>query len=192
MTTTFLDIPVYRLPEAAYYSQREKFAENGIEPMLHGLGDQAANSKHKSMIENAREHLNDVYGGIWRFNEIIGYIRLHFLGSQVRGEYFAVRRKRLARTRHKQFEWVTHKLAPEVEIETPLCDATIEAAVGRYLDDCEREVPRRYIDHSVLDVLKPYIRWYDLWATENPFRPNRPAQPESTANRPGQRRKPQP
>jgi hypothetical protein len=36
------------------------------------------------------DHLEMRYGGPWNFNEIIGFIRLHFLGSQIRGEYFAV------------------------------------------------------------------------------------------------------
>ena len=50
------------------------------------------------------------YGGPWIFNEIVGYIRLHFMGNQVRGEYFAVQRKRIVRTRRKQLEFLDWNL----------------------------------------------------------------------------------
>jgi hypothetical protein len=159
VTTTFLDIPVYRLPRDEYYRQRDTFVEKALHPGVSG-----------TFFE---QHLIDVFGGCWEFNEIIGYIRLHFLGGQVRGEYFAVNRKRIVRTRHKQLEYVSHKLAPEVEIEMPVTDQTVEAAVRQYLQDCQRELPRRYVDIEGFTVLAPYIRWHDLWATENPFGPKR-------------------
>lgn len=161
MTTTFLDIPVYRLPSDEYYRQRDAFVEKALHPGI-----------PRKSIE---QHLVDVFGGCWEFNEIIGYIRLHFLGGQVRGEYFAVNRKRIVRTRHKQFEYVSHKLAPEVEIEMPVTDQTVEAAARQYLHDCQRELPRRHVDLEGFNVLAPYIRWYDLWAMENPFGPKRRA-----------------
>lgn len=184
----FLDVPVYRLPERDYYQQRDEFTAKHMIPVLRSYGDEAANPKYQPDITRAREHFIDVFGGIWRFNEIVGYVRLHFLGSQVRGDYFAIRRKRMARTRHKQFEWITHKLAPEVEIEAPVTNATVQAAVRRYLEECKREVPRRYVDLSGFEVLAPHICWYDLWATENPFGPNRPKAPDNRRLR--QRKRP--
>jgi len=159
MTTTFLDVPVYRLPLEDYDRQQKSYIEKTLHDPV--LRDNLA----------FRDHLWTSYGGCWFFNEIIGYIRPHFLGSQVRGEYFAVRRKRIVRTRHKQVECVTHKLAPEVDIENPITDATIEAAVRQYLKDCQREVPRRHVHLKVFEVLAPHIRWYDLWVATNPFVP---------------------
>ena len=54
--------------------------------------------------------------GTWRFNEIIGYVRLYFRGSQVLGEYYAVKRSRHVLTRHKTLIRRTHKLGPEHQI----------------------------------------------------------------------------
>jgi hypothetical protein len=87
----------------------------------------------------------------------------------VRGEYFAVRSKRLVRTRRKRLEYITHKIAPEVEIEMPVTDRTGEAAAREYLLDCQRELSRRQVDLETFELLAPQIRWYDLWATANPF-----------------------
>jgi hypothetical protein len=161
VTTTFLDVPVYRLPLDEYDRQQKAYID--------GILDEPVLRKNTAF----EHHLWTIYGGCWLFNEIIGYIRLHFLGSQVRGEYFAVDRKRIVRTRHKQLRYVTHKLAPEVDIEVPITDATIEAAVRQYLQDCERELPKRHVDLKVFEVLAPHIRWYELWATANPFGPNK-------------------
>ena len=33
------------------------------------------------------EHLSNYFGGIWEYNEIIGYIKLYSIGNQIRGEY---------------------------------------------------------------------------------------------------------
>src|SRR4051812_19282331 len=99
MPTIFLDVPVYRLPLPEYDRQQKAYIKKAFGPMV--LPNDAA----------FRDHLWRVYGGCWRFNEVTAYIRLYFLGGQVRGEYFAIRRKRIVRTRHKQFEYVTHKLA---------------------------------------------------------------------------------
>lgn len=103
------------------------------------------------------------YGGCWEFNEIIGYIRLHFLGSQVRGEYFSVNKKRIVRTRTKQFEFMTWKLAPEVEIEPPYGTAEILNAIYQYIEDCRHEVRTRYIDTSKLDAIAPFVDWERLF-----------------------------
>ncbi|MBL6653640.1 MAG: hypothetical protein ISP49_18745 [Reyranella sp.] len=153
MGTTFFDVPVYRLPIDQYDRQQNAY----IAKILDGRDNPAF-----------RDHLWDKYGGTWLFNEIIGYIRLHFLGGQVRGEYFAVKAKRIVRTRHKQFEYRTHKLAPEIDIKVPVTDATVKAAVSKYLQACQCKLPRHYIDLSVFDELAPYIRWYELWLAANP------------------------
>ena len=43
--------------------------------------------------------MHDQFGGAWKYNEIIGYIRLHFLGNQIRGEYWGVKAMCQVRTR---------------------------------------------------------------------------------------------
>jgi hypothetical protein len=160
MKTPFFDVPVYRLPQDEYNRQLGAFVERSLHPQL----------RDNSFM---RQHLFDSYGGCWRFNEIIGYIRLYFLGSQVRGEYFAVRRKRQVRTRHKRLEWQTHKLAPEVTIEQPITNMSVAGAVRQYLEDCKRELPRRHVDLSVFEVVASHVCWRDLWAEANPFGPKR-------------------
>lgn len=75
----FFDVPVYRLPEERYYRERDKSIESAIYPEGSPSNEamrakEAADPNHNIAF---RDHLQRTYGGCWRFNEIIGYIRLH-------------------------------------------------------------------------------------------------------------------
>jgi hypothetical protein len=157
----FYDLPVYRLARDAYYKARDEYIDNVLFPP--GSPHLAALRAREKDDPNAntamRDHLERSYGGCWEFNEIIGHIRLHFLGSQVRGEYFAVAKSRIVRTRTKTFEYRTWKLAPEVEIEPPYGQVEILSAVRSYIEDCRRAVPRRFIDTTMFEAVAPHLDW---------------------------------
>ena len=161
----FYDLPVYRLPRDAYYEAREKYIDHMLFPPDDPLTAELRARDNADPKSNAvlRHHLQRSYGGCWEFNEAIGYIRLHFLGTQVRGEYFAVSRKKIVRTRTKTFEYQTWKLAPEIEVSPPYGQADILAAVRTYIDSCRRQVPKRFIDTSVFEVVAPNIDWVAMF-----------------------------
>lgn len=166
----FFDLPVYRLTADAYYSARSHYIDKVLfrpgspdEPCLRE--QDRNNPRDKDWF---RDYLGKTYGGCWEFNEIIGYIRLHFLGSQVRGEYFSVNKKRIVRTRTKRLEFMTWKLAPEVEIEPPYGTVEILDAIYQYINDCRREVPARYIDTSKFDTIAPFVDWESLFRNPRP------------------------
>src|SRR5689334_21283990 len=100
----FFDLLVYRLAYEIYDPQRDADLAAQIASMKRGLPDYEPS---REMKENMSQRQYDKYGP-WQFNEIIGYIRLHFLGSQVRGEYFSAEKKRNVLSRHKVFTWRTH------------------------------------------------------------------------------------
>jgi len=108
------------------------------------------------------------FGAAWQFNEIVGYVRLHFVGTQIRGEYAGPNRTRIVRSRSRSWaiESQTWKLAPEVEIGLPISKDTITTAIRRYVADCRRELPRRYIDTEVFETLLPHIDWVSVFSTE--------------------------
>jgi hypothetical protein len=161
----FFDVPVYRLPEDRYYRERGAYIEGVLFLKDSPYADDLRARDKADPSQNAaiRGHLERPYGGCWRFNEIIGYICLHFLGSQVRGEYYTVRKKRIVRTRTKTLEYTTWKLAPEVDIPQPPSGAAILSAIREYLRDCEKELPGRYIDTSMFDVIANHVDWHSLY-----------------------------
>jgi hypothetical protein len=163
----FYDLPVYRLSSDAYCAVRAKHIDKVVFRL--GTPDEAA-LQHRERLnprvnDGFRDHLQHTYGGCWVFNEIIGYIRLHFLGAQVRGEYFAVAKKRIVRTRTKTFEYRTWKLAPEVAIEEPYGTHEVLTAIHQYIADCRRELPKRVIETSRFDALSPFVDWGSLWTS---------------------------
>jgi hypothetical protein len=109
------------------------------------------------------QHQYEKYGP-WQFNEVVGYIRLHLLGSQIRGEYFSAEKKRSYLGRKKVFTYRTHKLAPEVDIEGPGTNAQILAAIREYVADCKKELRRgRVIDATLLEAIGPHVDWRTLF-----------------------------
>ncbi|QWF69667.1 hypothetical protein KEF85_09785 [Methylomonas paludis] len=152
----FFDIPVYRLTKEAYEAQRQAYIE--------------ANCKTDNI--NLKDYHFNKFGGCWRYNEIIGYIRLHFLGDQIRGEYFRIKAKRITKTRKKTFEFDTWNLAPEIgltdltpELEvSQLTNDQIYSVVKEYIDECRKELSKHsYIDTEVFDNIGEFIDWVGLY-----------------------------
>lgn len=152
----FFDLPVYRLAREIYYQQRAEYVEGVLAP------------KNSTQTEELciRDHLERSYGGIWEFNEIIGYIRLYFLGTQVRGEYFSVSKKRVVRTRTKTFEYQAWKLAPEVDIPHPFTQETILCSIREYINACKKELPKRYIDTSMFEAIAVNVSWLSVFRSK--------------------------
>lgn len=100
---------------------------------------------------------------MWRYNEVIGSIRLRFFGSQILGESYSVKRRRIVRTRSKVLEYRTHKLAPEINMPADATGDCLLRLVKCYLRDCERELPRRHIDTGLLDTIGPFINGRKLY-----------------------------
>ena len=161
----FYDLPVYRLSTAAYVRELDEY----IDKVLFPATDPTAATRRAKGVDPRtltafHQHLNTKFG-CWQYNEIIGYIKLHFLGTQVRGEYFAVQSKSIRRARTKVMEYKTWKLAPEVDIEPPCGNAEILAAIRTYIADCRREEPRRFIDATLFDTVAPHVEWRALFSS---------------------------
>ena len=160
----FLVIPVYRVKEDTYYSDME----NDFEKSISKAWDEDFRKNNPDLVQDYKNAHQSNYGAGWEFNEIIGHIKLHFLGTQVRGEYWGTIPKRKVRTRRKQFEYKTHKLAAEVEIRE-LTQAGIIKAVEEYIDGCKKEVKNRHLDLREFNNLKAHIDWPSLYRDNNPF-----------------------
>jgi hypothetical protein len=172
MDQPFFDLPIYRLPEEDYFRQRERYAEELID---HAGG---RDERQPDIVRQIELNANRKYGGQWIYNEIIGFIRLYFDGSQVLGHYFRTNAKRITRTRRKTFEWITHKLASEVDLPydagrpfNPTSEEIL-SAVTKYINRCKKELPKQYIDDSEFMRLAAFIDWKALWTALGSRRPN--------------------
>ncbi len=161
----FMDLPVYRLPEADYYQDREKYIESILFPAdnpTFAEGSHKQRETDRARFDLRYELFANSYGGPWPYNEIIGFIQLHFFGSQIRGDYWSHDAKRVVRTRTKRFKWQTHKLAPEMDLPRGGTNAEIFATVMRYVERCGHELEGRCIFTRDLEVLGPHLNWNGL------------------------------
>ena len=105
----FLVVPVYRLREKKYYSEMN----NDFKKLVSSAWDENFCQNNPDLVQGWKHSHRASYGGDWEFNEVVGYIKLYFMGTQVRGEYWSTLPKKKFRTRKKHFEYKTHKLHAE-------------------------------------------------------------------------------
>jgi hypothetical protein len=157
-------LPFYRLTEDEYVAARNSYIDKVMtENPLPTTPAHPSGASHLSASDEwMGEHLWFGYGGAWQFNEIVGYLRVHIVGTQVRAEYWRVRAKRIVRTRNKIFEHKYHKLVPETELPVGAGNAAIYSAILKHIEACREALRPRYLDTSALEQLGPYVDWSRL------------------------------
>jgi hypothetical protein len=161
----FYDLPVYRLS----YDQYNALMDQRLAAQVERLKFIPGYEPPKETVDGMSQRQYEEFGP-WRFNETIGYIRLHFLGSQVRGEYFSAEKKRNLLGRKKVFVYRTWKLAAEVDIHRgqQVSNERVWQAIQEYVARCRKELKKgRVIDDSLLQTVGPYTDWLALlgWST---------------------------
>lgn len=153
----FFDIPVYRLSQEQYDVEFARY-EARLDAMP---GRIAYDDMDEQQAQRARRQ--ESFGGVWIFNEVVGYVRPYFLGSQVRAHLFMAGDKRYVRTRKKQFSYRTHKAVCEMDLpKNPTSDG-IYRTVLEYLAVVRKELAPRYLDTSAFEQAGPYVDWVRLW-----------------------------
>jgi hypothetical protein len=164
----FFDIPIYRVARSKYESGQRSFVQR--EMSADGDSNVQERYRHDPTYKKFMErHFSENYGGCWRFNEIIGFIRLNFFSTQIRGEYWRVTAKRITRTRRKVFTYFGHNVTTEEEIPPRSTNRKIYSLIQKYLVRAqnERHLKKFYIDKSVFENVGPYIDWNALIKLNN-------------------------
>ena len=163
-THYLFDLPIYRLSEDDYYAQRDAHVDRIMtENPLANTPIKPSEAVRLDPQDAAFvSHLRHKYGGPWQFNEVVGYLRLPVLGSQVRAEHWLVCCKRVSKSRTKIIELRSLKFVPETELPSRGANPDIFAAVLRHIDACEKHLPRRFLDTSQLNLLGPHLDWRGL------------------------------
>ena len=160
----FMVIPVYRLSEDKYYSQMDEDFERKISKSW----NDSFRRDNPDLEDGWKRHHRSSYGGDWEFNEVVGHIKLFFMGSQVRGEYWSTKPRRKVRTRKKEFEFKAHKLATESEIWDKTNEGIL-SAVEEYLRSCLKELENRHVDLREFESLKNHVNWVSVHRAKNVF-----------------------
>ncbi len=143
------EIPVYRLDENSYYDQMKS---------------------HISKISGKNQHPTDEgylkkqYGGDWKYNEIIGFLRFYRYGeNQIRCEYWETNAKKKVRTRKKQFEKISDRYCCE-PFSKSAENSILAQSMRNAVEHCETRLKKkkRFLDRELFDSTVNHVNWKSL------------------------------
>lgn len=163
MKQHLFDITVYRIPKELYSKQQNDYVKKNIPDYdADELFANVHDDKTKQKINEASYYFKD-FGGGWRYNEIIGYLRIHKFGNQIRAEYWQTDAKRIVKTRKKQFIIKSAKLVPEVKIKNTASNDDIKQAIDTCIDRCNGKLSKRHLDLTDYNNLLKHVNWVDVF-----------------------------
>jgi len=154
----FFDIPIYRCPIEKHTGEMEKEKQRLLD-----LGVQNGNEIPESYASDVKRYFHNWVWYPWRYNEIIGWIRLYVLKQQIRGEYWFIRAKLIRKNSRrkgiyhsgKAFECDFHPDQPAAKIYEEICCE---------LERLSNEEPfkGRYLDLEAFHNIGPFVNWRQL------------------------------
>jgi hypothetical protein len=155
------EIPIYRTTKEQFYLEVKKY----IEKRFLDLDDFSKDFYNKNPIEkeNWDQGVRQEYGSVWEYNDIIGYLKLFFYGSQIRSEYWFVKAKRIVKTNKKNFDCHSFSTGPAITIVYEKDSVGIYQKICELIDYYRKKLKIRFIDTSIFDTVGPYIDWESLY-----------------------------
>jgi len=164
MSYRFLfDVPVYRCSEGQFEKGLKKRVENYIEPWKLQFSEES--------FQNLKERIDKSMRFSWRYNEIVGFIRVsyvcpYFPGVKIEGNLFLKEGKRLSSGSRGKIEYYSkimeHRAHP--------CDSS-EKIFNDIITDLEQVTKhqvfsRRFINTETIRAIGPFINWRRLVGLE--------------------------
>ncbi len=150
LTTKYLfEIPVYRLSENDYYKKLIDYKDNINSEMLTPMSD---------------AYLRKQYGGDWRYNEIIGFLRFYRYGAnRIRCDYRETDAIRKKRTRKKLFEKISDNYCNE-PFSRSASNIDIAKSIRSAVEHCECRLKKkkRVLDKELFENTVDFIDWKSL------------------------------
>lgn len=138
------EISVYRLDESSYYNQ---------------MSDHISKVNGYNQCPLNEDYLKSEFGGGWRYNEIIGFLRFYrYGGNQIRSEYWETDAKNKVRTRKKRFIKKTDSYCNELFSASASCPQLAQS-MKNAVDHCENRLRKRVLDRELFDNTVDFIDW---------------------------------
>lgn len=182
------DISIYRTTERRFNAQYDRDLKAYFKRIW---PDGAKDRLPKESVLGAEQHFWETYGGPWTFNQVVGWVRLYILGSQVRGELWFVRaRKLVRRPRHRQIPMIGK--AFELHTRSEESSKQIYQLVLTELKRFRKTFRggRLMLNLECLLNAGPHIDWHALiYEAAKPMRSNTALQPTRQKRRAAERRR---
>jgi len=154
----FFEIPIYRVSE-------ERFNEGYDRDLLRWLDSIPGLDVHQiseDLRTRMEQHFWETYGGPWRFNQAVGWLRLYVLGSQIRGEIWMSAAKRLQRKGSRRFRHEGKAFEMHCGHTESSRDICSELADELHRFQREHRSGRLHLDLECFEMLSPFIDWHQL------------------------------
>ncbi len=165
MEKYFFDIPIYRCSREKHTQELYKAKKKVLQFMIDLNGIEVKNS---SSYESLGNRYDFRFWYPWRYNEIIGWIRLYALGDQARGDLWFSNAKKIRSNlknkrifcRGKAFERTILKNQSSTDIFHTICE---ELAV----QEKEPPIKGRYLDKNMFYYIGKFINWRQIFSMED-------------------------
>jgi hypothetical protein len=159
----FFEIPIYRCDPDTH---TKEMSDKEIEFTREEWKDTAPIS-----YQNMINHFHESVWYPWKFNEVIGWLCLYIMGSQVRGEYYFDTAKRINKgIRIKKFKYVgkafEHSLKFSLTSQEIFNEIILEL---EKLNFRRKPLKKRYIDLETFKTVGQFIDWKTLTEKLNSF-----------------------
>jgi hypothetical protein len=159
---SFFEIPIYRLSNSAFIKELKSevlksahyHSAESLEELFPGKG--------KIRYERFLSEIELEKGYQWKFNEIIGWITLHFTDNYIFGEIFLKNSKRITKNSKAKIDF--HDAGFKFKIPENESNRTIYENVFKEVKLLEQKtkLKRRHIDISKFETIGPFIDWKNL------------------------------
>ncbi|WP_456479959.1 hypothetical protein [Nautilia sp.] len=144
-TSLLFELPVYRISKQKYYDEYKKY-----------------NQKIKDEIDYNEDLPINIFGGVWEYNEIIGFLKFYMSGGrQIRVEYHETAQKRKRKTRKKLFIYKTDRFCTR-DIYFNATNEQIIEIIKNCIKNCKDKLKNRYVKTDFFDDIYQYINWQKL------------------------------
>lgn len=152
----FFEIPIYRCSPDQHASRFADEKRKSLLPL-----EATRDTAPESLVISA-QWFDEWHWYPWRYNEAIGWLRLYALGSQIRGELWYVKAKRIVRETRKRIFFVGKEF--EISFRATDQNAEIAEVVLQTLRDLKRRpfCRKRYVDLECFELVARHMDWQGL------------------------------
>lgn len=151
------NIPIYRSDMHVFNREYERDLDAHLCKHLGNNRDDATWDGAKHCLH---EEFWRTYGGPWRYNQVVAWLRVYIFVSQLRGDIWVLNSKRFVRNpTRKQFRWSGKVF--EISVWPKERPSAIIRHLNEALDVASREFRdgRYTMDRSAFDAVAPHINW---------------------------------
>jgi len=156
------ELPIYRVSESSYCAEFGRHLERFWDDTerMHGRTRQELFSDDQRALIQEQQWRE--FGGPWRYNQVVGWVRLFVLGFQIRGECWMVTAQRLTRRGRREYRYPGHAFT--LNCSERMSSDQIRDAVFVELADFqkERRNGRNVLDLSCFENAARHMDWREL------------------------------